>query len=446
LHRLYDEYGERLLELNVRSFLQARGKVNQGIRDTLKDDPASFFAYNNGLSAVAEEVEVLQGKSGPALAKIRGLQIVNGGQTTASIHRAKKKDGVMLDQVFVQMKLIVVPAESLESVVPRISRNANSQNKVNDADFSANDPYHRRVEELSRSTWAPGQKTQWFYERARGQYQVAKAKAPTGFETRYPPRMMFTKTDLASSENSWDQKPHIVSRGGQKNFLEFMLENEEEHVPDRVAGIAETDFQGIVARLILFRRAQAVARQLAFPAYRANIVTYSVAYLSVRVPKAIDFDRLWREQDVPPALAEAIRSVEKVVDREIKSSAGARNVTEWCKKEECWKHIRALSIPLPKTFWAKGGSRPTAETAAEATEPSTSAPVATDVVVSALVTATGRAAELIDHRQMGGDLWVVGDTNLRSAMVTLARRGHAFVFLPKGDDVTRGRPAWRLRR
>ena len=88
------------------------------------------------------------------------MQIVNGGQTTASIFNAKndRKSSIDLSKVYVQMKLSVIQsAEMMDEIVPRISTFANTQNKVQIADFSANDPFHRRIEELSRTIWAPAQ-------------------------------------------------------------------------------------------------------------------------------------------------------------------------------------------------------------------------------------------------------------------------------------------------
>src|SRR6185437_6816110 len=202
LYRMYDEYGPRLLELNVRSFLQARGKVNRGIATTIREEPGHFFPYNNGLSMTAAEVRIkpLKGDR-QGLTYIRGLQIVNGGQTTASIHRARKTDGEDLSRVFVQAKITVVDGDKLEEMVPKISRYANSQNVVNEADFSANHPYHIEIERLAATTWIPGEQGRWFYERARGQYQVAKAKAARTpaqkklFERQTPSGRRFAKTD-----------------------------------------------------------------------------------------------------------------------------------------------------------------------------------------------------------------------------------------------------------
>ena len=175
LSAIYDKWGPRLLEANVRSFLQARGKVNRGIRDTIRDEPHMFFSYNNGLSVTADAIEVRQTDVGLYLVRADNLQIVNGGQTTASLYAARKLFADELEQVHVQMKLTIVPPELSEKVVPRISEYANSQNKVNAADFFSNHPFHIRTEELSRRVLAPAgredyRETKWFYERARGQY------------------------------------------------------------------------------------------------------------------------------------------------------------------------------------------------------------------------------------------------------------------------------------
>ena len=234
LSALYGQYGTRLLELNVRSFLQAKGAVNRGIRDTLLTDPERFLAYNNGITATASKVEFtsLPG-GGQAIRRIHDLQIVNGGQTTASIHYAHVRDKADISGVFVQMKLTVVAPDRLQEIVPEISRYSNTQNKVTLVDFSSNHPFHVEVEKITRSLWAPaadgsGQETRWFYERARGQYADALARERTparqrAFKTMHPLRQKFTKADVAKFEHSWDQLPHIVSRGAEKNFREFMI-------------------------------------------------------------------------------------------------------------------------------------------------------------------------------------------------------------------------------
>ena len=78
---LYGRYGTRLLELNVRSFLQTKGAVNRGIRETLLNEPDRFLAYNNGITATASEVDFTNAADGgQAIGRVHDLQIVNGGR------------------------------------------------------------------------------------------------------------------------------------------------------------------------------------------------------------------------------------------------------------------------------------------------------------------------------------------------------------------------------
>jgi hypothetical protein len=225
---MYEEFGPRLLEYNVRAFLQAAGKVNRGIRDTLKGEPHHFMAYNNGISLTVDGLTSELGDDGLKITAFRGLQIVNGGQTTASIHRARKRDRLDLSRVHVAAKITRLPPESVEEMVPKISRFANTQNVIQEADFSSNEPFHIALERMSKTVWCPGEQSRWFYERSRGQYSTAmniEGTTPArlrGFRERTPPSQRFSKTDLAKVLNSWNRLPHIVSGGAQKNFVAFM--------------------------------------------------------------------------------------------------------------------------------------------------------------------------------------------------------------------------------
>ena len=346
LAALYDEYRDRLLEKNVRSFLQVKGAVNKGIRDTLRDEPDMFLAYNNGISVTAESVDIVRDENGkPSIRRIRDMQIVNGGQTTASIFNAHKdrKINADLSKVFVQMKLsVITSSEDMDEIVPRISAFANTQNKVQVADFSANDPYHRRVEELSRTIWAPAQggmkPVNWFYERARGQYADMLSRETTTprrkqFKETHP---VFTKTDLAKYENTWDQLPFQVSEGAQKNFRRFTLRLDERKaaLPD------EKYFQNLVAKAILFRRTEKLVQQQQYGGYRANIVTYTLALLSFKTAQRINLERIWKEQSLSPILEAEIIKVSKIIHGIITNPPGGANVGEWCKKEKCWDVVK----------------------------------------------------------------------------------------------------------
>lgn len=348
---MYNEFRDRLLEKNVRSFLQVRGKVNKGIRNTLREEPDMFLAYNNGISVTAESVDIVRDENGkPSIKKIRDMQIVNGGQTTASIYNAKydKRNPADLSKVYVQMKISVIhSAEDMDEIVPLISQFANTQNKIQVADFSANDPFHRKIEDLSRTIWAPSQggmlPHNWFYERARGQYadmlsQQSTTKRKKEYKETHP---LFTKTDLAKFENTWDQLPYYVSEGAQKNFRRFMLRLDERGIIPN-----EEYYHHLIAKAILFRQTEKLVQKQQYGGYRANIITYTLAFISYKTAQRIDLDKIWKEQSLSPALEDEIVEVSKFVQNAIVNPPGGANVSEWCKKEKCWQTIREYNYDL----------------------------------------------------------------------------------------------------
>ena len=354
---LYDRYGERLLEQNVRTFLQFRGKVNKGIRNTMQNEPEMFFAYNNGLTTTAERVETDDGRN--RIMSVMNFQIVNGGQTTASIYTTAKKSKANLSNVHVQVKLTVIPPEKAESVVPRISEYANTQNKVSAADFFSNHPFHLRVEELSRRIWAPSptgglRETHWFYERARGQYANAQANLTQAKEREFlaknPRSQMFTKTDLAKFEYSLGMKPHIVSLGAQGNFAAFANEIGQTWEKSD-AQFNELYFKHLIAKALLFRCLdRIIMRQSWYGGYKANIVTYSLAKLAHMVSETgrhLNLDQIWKDQDISPVLEEQLLIIAEQVNKKIQETPESiTNVTEWCKKEMCWQRIKELPIQM----------------------------------------------------------------------------------------------------
>ncbi len=354
LYELYEQYGSQLLERNVRSFLQARGKVNRGIRDTIRNEPEKFLAYNNGISMTAEAVETTVLPNGqPAVSAIRGLQIVNGGQTSTSVHRAAKHDGADLDAVFVQAKLTVVSPELLDSLAPKIAEFANTQNPIQMADFSANDPFHIEIERLANQIWIPGETGRWFYERARGQYLVAQSiegrteAQARRFRERTPVHRKFGKLELGKYLNTWDQLPQQVSLGGQKNFVLFMQRLKETRpktwTPD------DTYFRQLIAKAILFETTTRIVRKEAFQGHRSQICAYTVAALSFRSGEMLDLAHIWQEQRLSAQLEDLIRDWTHEVLEVITTSAGGRDVGEWCKKADCWHAVRQSPLALPET-------------------------------------------------------------------------------------------------
>lgn len=370
LAALYDRYSARLLEQNVRTFLQARAQVNKGIRATILSEPQMFFAYNNGITATAQEIETRMTESGLQIVRMTDLQIVNGGQTTASLFHTQRRDKADLSSIFVQMKLSVIDSEESETVVPRISEYANTQNKVNAADFFSNHPFHVRMAEFSRRIWAPAQaglqrETKWFYERTRGQYIDAQSKLTVAgqsrFRAEYPKTQMFTKTDLAKFENVFDDHPRWVNLGGQKNFARYATRIGEEWEKSS-DGFNELYFKRAIARGILFRATEKLvsAQPWYNGGYRANIVAYTLAMLGeiARRRKAtLNYLRIWTTQEIDDLFAQALEITSQAVNDDITCPPqGISNISEWCKKDGCWTNLkeRADSIAglLPKAFLA----------------------------------------------------------------------------------------------
>ena len=355
---IYGKYGPRLLERNVRSFLQARGEINKGIRTTILENPDRFFAYNNGLTATAAEIDLMRGSDGAlVLRRLVDLQIVNGGQTTASLFRAVRKDKADVSRIAVQVKLNRVrdPA-ALDELVSRISKFANSQNKVSVSDLSANDPFHRRIEELSRTIWAPAAagtqlETKWYYERARAQYadEIGRASTPgqkSRFEREYPRSQLFTKTEVSKYEMSWEQKPHIVSRGAQKcfvNFTEDLVKRGQSYRPEAPY------FQHLIARKILFDAIDRIVQKKKY-SYKAQIVAYTIALVSNKTAKRLDFENIWRIQMLPAELESFLGKVVDDVQPVVSSAPDGKNVTDWYKSEACWKAVLELGGSLPKSL------------------------------------------------------------------------------------------------
>ncbi len=353
LSTIYEKFGARLLEQNVRTFLQARAKVNQGIRTTIITEPGMFFAYNNGITATAQGVETKRTGDGLQITRITDLQIVNGGQTTASLFHTRRKDKADLTQIFVQMKLSVIDNEESEKVVPRISEYANTQNRVQAADFFSNHAYHIRMEEFSRRLWAPAGKgaqreTKWFYERARGQYADAQAKLTPAEQKRFkaenPKPQMLTKTDLAKFENVWDDHPRYVNLGAEKNFARYAARIGKEW--DKSSdSFNEAYFKRAVARGIIFRATERIvsAQPWYNNGYRANIVAYTLAVLSEltrRQEKSLDFQRVWNAQAISPVLESTIAVVaSRVNDDLLRPMQGISNISEWAKREACWTRM-----------------------------------------------------------------------------------------------------------
>jgi hypothetical protein len=358
LRFIYEKYGARLLEANVRSFLSVTGKVNKGIRDTLRDAPERFMAYNNGIVVVADEARLDKTPEGTGILWLKGLQIVNGGQTTATIYFSQKKTPELdLRRVRVPAKIIVLRSQDAaaeEALISDISRFANSQNSVRQSDLSANKPFHVELEKLAQSTYCPDGVGRWFYERATGSYNTMLAREGTTparlkylRETVVPPSRRITKTDLAKFLNAWDQKPDVVSRGSQKNFEAFMERfRDQEEGGTAIPFVDVPGYKAMIAKAIIFKKAHALVLR-GFTAFQSNVTAYLVSVLVNRIGDRIDLQKIWAKQDISPELREQLQVWSGEVNTALQHASGGRMISEAAKKSECWDVVRSASYSPP---------------------------------------------------------------------------------------------------
>ena len=352
---MYARWGIRMLDMNVRVFLSARGSVNRGLRKTIIEEPEMFCAYNNGITVFARQVETVALDDGIGLIRAEDLQIINGGQTTASLYHTRKKDRKDVDDIFVQMKLVVVhDEECITDWVPRISQFSNTQNKVQVADLAANQSPHPEIQAISKQIMAPdptggSQQSYWFYERARGSYEELRnltAKTPAQkrqFDGIRPKKQKFDKIKLGKVWNTFLRLPHVVSLGGQKNFIRFNEWLREQDGEDWVAFFRKT-----VALIILWIAMERIVRRQRFEGYHHNIVAYTLAWFFHITKSRLDLEKIWQTQSVSESITDTLQKLSVIVNEHIRTTG--RNVTEYCKKEECWNGLLEVHVDLPSSL------------------------------------------------------------------------------------------------
>jgi len=344
LYKIYRLYGQRLMNLNVRSFLQLKTKINRGIQETLLEEPERFFSYNNGIAVVVDNIEIAQDKDGSYLTSASGFQIVNGGQTTATLFRTKKQNSANFTHVMVPAKITLVKKEDIEEVVPKISHSANTQNIVKKADFSSRHDFHMQIKKISNKIrTSEGQK--WFYERMRGEYQVQKMKQKDLGKNKKsklleisPPDKKFTKEDLAKYINCWHYlDPHIACTGAQKSFIFFMKSLNDKKFNEK---IDDDFFQKYCAISILFNKtAKIIKDNSAIAGYRSQVLNYTVSLISSYTNRKLNFNSIWGDQDLSHQFKDLIGKWAFKIYEIIQKTAKGKNISEWCKKEECWEEL-----------------------------------------------------------------------------------------------------------
>lgn len=378
---IYIEFGSKVLEGNVRAFLGTASSksVNAGIKRTIVNEPTRFFTYNNGIATTAANVEVKNKNGQLYITKIEDLQIINGGQTTASLAEAVlKKTNPDLEGIFVPMKLTVITdRETVEddgirfydSMVEKIARFANSQNKVTAADFFSNSPYHIAMEQMSKKYFAPPvngnpNPTGWYYERTKKKYdqeQIKMTKAEKDrFAAKYPKKQIIKKEELGKYLYSVEGKPYIVARGKNWIIKDFGAKVNEDY-PKHKEEYNEFYFKKCVAAAILFKTVDSYLEQLKktpgawyqVGGYKMDIVPYTISKICKSIPNgyAIDWMDIWKNQRVPNSLMKEIEVVTKMTNDFICDSHGVI-VTEYCKREDTWLNFEKVPYTISDEFKA----------------------------------------------------------------------------------------------
>jgi len=378
LSAIFKEFGQRLLESNVRTFLDFRSSTNKGMKNTLLKEPENFFAYNNGLTVTATSIKTVNKGGQLLISELENMQIVNGGQTTASVHFTPwEKGGVAgendyfyykdidLKKVNIQMKLTVTgdDKDSANDLKAKIAQYANTQNAIQQSDLVSNHPFHLEIESRSRQQYMPageiGYATKWFYERARGQYSTKLRERRTPqmqrtFQREFPKDQLFTKTDMAKYENTWRLQPHIVKKGAQANLkaLGPIIVKEYEKQPDRFGAAFYKD---LVAKMILYRKTdKGVATAEWYKLERGlkvEAVTFALALFLFNVrqqEKELNLEKIFQAQSLSSPLLDYLVELSRIVRNNILDDSfksGVQNPSEFCKSEKGWEKIKTISSP-----------------------------------------------------------------------------------------------------
>ena len=346
LAELYKVDSVRLLESNVRSYLKKTSRVNKGIYATVKDSPNEFAAYNNGLATVATTADIV--KVTDSFYKIKTLtnwQIVNGGQTTATLYECSK-DKLELEEIIVPCKLTVLKnADDPQTLISNISTYSNTQTAIKKSDPPSNLKYYIDIKRLSDSTWASaaGKNYLCFFERTNGEYNTARRRNnySASFKNKYPQKMKFTKLDLAKAIVCWELRPEIANLGSEKNFEYF-----NNIVKDQLKEVDETYYKNAYSLVLLYRAIDKIIKQKKITTYKSTIVTYTIAMLSKLSNKSFDLETIWNNQDLTNTQKADVEELVDLVHGKLMNAKFGTDIRMWARTTNCWKEIQTIEYEL----------------------------------------------------------------------------------------------------
>ena len=349
LARIYSAHKTKLIDQNVRNYLGGKIKVNSEIAKTLREKPEMFFAYNNGISSTASAVKVKEHEGRKYITNLRNWHIVNGGQTTNTIFNIfRQKDYLQnLTKAFVTMKVSEIKnIEEAESIVSAIAKSANSQTKINDSDLSANSAFLCEIDKISKKEWTPADSerpnTIWYFERLRGQFLSDKQNEGSSnsakvkkFLKERPKNQIFSKTDIAKLEMSWNEMPYESSKGSEVCFTKFW-KTDFKNVP-----VDKTYFHELIAKKILFDTIGAKIRESGYNGYANIVKSYVLAIIALKTQKKLNLEYIWHKQAIQPELNAPILDCIKIISEHISAiGEDGKNPSTLAKKVDFWNAIK----------------------------------------------------------------------------------------------------------
>lgn len=350
LAQLYLLYSTRLLEKNVRSFLDYKNDANRGMLKTMKTDPAKFIAFNNGLTITATSSLASEQNGLTLIQALTDFQIVNGGQTTAAIYFAKKS-GVDISKVFITAKINVVKAaeeQELNAFIRDISLYSNTQSKVTTVDLDSQNPQLISLKSMSQSVVTPGGK-KWFFDRARGEYSTMlkkagkenRARLEREFENR-----RFSKEDLGKYHTSWGNRPYMVKKGGIKVFTSFITAICGDGDKIKAQEIDRVFYEELIAKVILFRSLEKLhgSGRKSIGQLRSAVIPYAISIVhhftdASRTGIFFDLSRIWKAEGLEEDLADFMVELMRLTNTLIKQYADSDDYGENSKKKELWDNV-----------------------------------------------------------------------------------------------------------
>jgi hypothetical protein len=350
LANIYDKYGPQLLNYNVRAYLKKSQRVNKGIIETLTESPGDFVAFNNGLSTVATSITFKSEKSEiKTIKSLENWQIVNGGQTTASIKEAREAN-LDLKNVVVPFKLTILNSklENNLELIQYIAEYSNTQTVIRMSDNLSNDPVYRELDKLSREhsfATSDNNLVKWFFERLNGQYhtEMIRSKNIKNFEKTFPKELKFNKSLMAKAIMSWEQRPAMVSQGNERNFAEF-----NDDFIGMFDKINSQYYRNLIGLMLIYTECDKIIKNLKF-AFKQNVLTYTIAKLSYEYNYKIDFIEIASKQKIPKYLIEDLVTIARLVSNDINNPPSQHpNVSMWARKDSCWDRIKRIKVDLNK--------------------------------------------------------------------------------------------------